>query len=221
MNYYQILELQSTATHQEIKQAYRRLVKKYHPDTHPEISDTQKIVQLNQAYEILSDPHHRQSYDRQLNPQHTAYSYQESRHHRTQQAQQYYQQQKVNYQQEDQQELLWVKNVYVPIQKLFDKILKPLKKEINALSADPFDDNLMTDFSHYLIQCRLYLKQAERLFSSQANPPKYAKIALNIYYSLNHLSDALEELEWFTQNYDEHYLNTGKELFKRVQELRS
>ncbi|MDU2064797.1 MAG: J domain-containing protein [Sporomusaceae bacterium] len=66
-NYYEILELSPKASPEEIQKAYRRLVKKHHPDisTDKEAA-TAKMAQLNQAYEILSDPIKRQAFDAQL-----------------------------------------------------------------------------------------------------------------------------------------------------------
>ncbi|NEO27634.1 MAG: molecular chaperone DnaJ, partial [Kamptonema sp. SIO4C4] len=92
--------------------------------------------------------------------------------------------------------------------------------QIDELAADPFDDGLMEDFQDYLHDCRLTLEQAQRLFQSQPNPPKAARKAANLYYSLNHIVDGLDELEWFPLNYDEHYLHTGQEFFHRAERLR-
>ncbi|HRV91305.1 MAG TPA: DnaJ domain-containing protein [Anaerolineae bacterium] len=63
-NYYAILEVEATATENEIRRSYRVLVRKYHPDinTDPEAGETFKDIQ--EAYEILSDPDQRRTYDR-------------------------------------------------------------------------------------------------------------------------------------------------------------
>ncbi|MBE3561453.1 MAG: DnaJ domain-containing protein [Ktedonobacteraceae bacterium] len=61
-DYYSILEVPATATLEQIKQAYRRLVRRYHPDLNKETRDTQ-IKRLNEAYEILSDAAKRAAYD--------------------------------------------------------------------------------------------------------------------------------------------------------------
>lgn len=64
MNPYSILGVSTNATDQEIKNAYRRLVKRYHPDRQlPEASHDQ-IAAINHAYDILSDPEKRAQYDR-------------------------------------------------------------------------------------------------------------------------------------------------------------
>lgn len=61
---YDILEVSKHATADEIKKAYRRLAKKYHPDVNPgNKSAEEKFKQLANAYEVLSDPRKRASYD--------------------------------------------------------------------------------------------------------------------------------------------------------------
>jgi molecular chaperone DnaJ len=69
INHYKTLKISPTATQAEIKQAYRRLVKIFHPDSHSSKADHEEIVRLNAAYEILGDAQRRQSYDRQFSEQ--------------------------------------------------------------------------------------------------------------------------------------------------------
>ncbi|WP_421879297.1 J domain-containing protein [Marinoscillum sp.] len=71
MNYYEILEVDQSAGYAEIKRSYRRLVKIYHPDVNPSALAAEKIVQITEAYEVLSDPVARGSYDWQINLAHT------------------------------------------------------------------------------------------------------------------------------------------------------
>ena len=57
---YEVLELQKGASEEEIKKAYRRLAKKYHPDLNPGNKEAEeKMKEVNAAYEILSDPEKR------------------------------------------------------------------------------------------------------------------------------------------------------------------
>ena len=66
-NYYEILGVSRQATREEIKKAYRRLVRKYHPDLNPgDKAAAEKIKKINRAYEILSDPERRNKYDREI-----------------------------------------------------------------------------------------------------------------------------------------------------------
>ena len=60
MNYYQILNVSTDASSEEIKKSYRKLVKVYHPDTG---GDDNQFKQLSDAYETLSNPEKRKLYD--------------------------------------------------------------------------------------------------------------------------------------------------------------
>ncbi|MGE0128321.1 MAG: J domain-containing protein [Blastocatellales bacterium] len=61
---YAVLGVKRTATSSEIKSAYRRLARKYHPDVNSDPSAPSKFAQVNEAYNTLIDPERRKSYDR-------------------------------------------------------------------------------------------------------------------------------------------------------------
>ena len=64
-DYYNILGVKRDASEREIKQAYRRLARKYHPDVNPgDKSAETKFKQINGAYEVLSDKEKRKKYDK-------------------------------------------------------------------------------------------------------------------------------------------------------------
>lgn len=64
-NYYDILGVKHDASEQEIKQAYRRLARKHHPDVNPgDKSAEATFKQINEAYEVLSDKEKRAKYDK-------------------------------------------------------------------------------------------------------------------------------------------------------------
>ena len=63
-DYYAVLGVGKTATQKEIKQAFRRLARQYHPDVNPNNKEAEaRFKEINEAYEVLSDPEKRKRYD--------------------------------------------------------------------------------------------------------------------------------------------------------------
>jgi curved DNA-binding protein len=60
---YETLEISENASESEIKKAYRKLARQYHPDVNKEPSAEDKFKEINSAYEILSDKKKKQQYD--------------------------------------------------------------------------------------------------------------------------------------------------------------
>tara|TARA_R110002073_G_scaffold72537_1_gene177645 strand:- start:674323 stop:675216 length:894 start_codon:yes stop_codon:yes gene_type:complete len=64
VDYYKILEIPKSASEQDIKKAYRKLARKYHPDLNPEDKEAEKkFKEINEANEVLSNPGNRKKYD--------------------------------------------------------------------------------------------------------------------------------------------------------------
>src|SRR5690606_7700092 len=64
-DYYQVLEVDEGASAEEVKKAYRRLARTYHPDRNPDDPEAEeRFKAVQEAYEVLSDPQKRKAYDR-------------------------------------------------------------------------------------------------------------------------------------------------------------
>ncbi|MGC9505197.1 J domain-containing protein [Baaleninema sp.] len=217
-NHYEVLKVDRSATQAEIKQAYRRLVKLFHPDRNPDRSAKEAIVQINAAYEVLGDRSSRQSYDRRRD----ATTARSTRHARSKTASTSTANPRTarkTSRSADELVAFWLQRVYRPIDFELDRILEALDPQIDELSADPFDDELMENFAVYLSQCRVFLDRAQNVFRSTPNPSSLAGVAADIYHCLNQVHDGLEELEYFTLNYDDRHLHVGRELFRMARGL--
>src|SRR5262249_14528767 len=63
LDYYATLGVAKTATDAEIKRAFRKLAQQWHPDVNKDPSADERFKQINEAYQVLSDPQRRQTYD--------------------------------------------------------------------------------------------------------------------------------------------------------------
>ncbi|MFW9262567.1 molecular chaperone DnaJ [Nostoc sp. KVJ20] len=211
-NHYETLKVSPSASQAEIKLAYRRLVKLFHPDSNQDTADHEQIIRINAAYEVLGDNQNRRNYDQEL--QDDSQKLNSDRQQRTASAQRHHQTRRKTGRDVDEQVEEWLRQVYQPVNRLLCNILYSLEEQMEQLAADPFDDELLDEFQEYLQACRDDLKQAQSTFRSLPNPPSLARTAAHLYYSLDQVADGLEELGYFPLNYDERYLHTGQELFR-------
>jgi molecular chaperone DnaJ len=206
-SHYHTLGVPVGASTQEIKQAYRRLVKEHHPDTSRE--ESERIREINAAYHVLKHQDTRTAYDRQIQ-----FAQRESPNVHVGQPQ-------VTVTDEAFAREQWVQRVYTPLNRTLASLLNSLKPQLNALAADPFDPELTDAFEVYLQNAGDQLSKAQSQFRQMPNPSSLAGVASRLYYALNHLEDGLDELNYFTMNFDDRHLHTGQELFRRARGLRS
>lgn len=231
-NHYQTLDISPAASQAEIKQAYRRLVKIFHPDTNRDLKNHDRIAGINAAYEVLSDPKRREFYDNQINGWRSGgrvgvedpdaadpETNWRDRQTRTAAAQTRHRRQRTG-RDTDEHLQQWLSRVYNPITRLLSQIINPLQRQIDDLSADPFDDELLDAFMEYVEGCREALHKAQKAFRSMPNPANAAGAAAHLYYCLNQIEDALNELDRFVTSYDDHYLHSGQEMFRIAKGLR-
>ncbi len=211
--HYQTLQISTQASAAEIKHSYRQLAKKFHPDVNGGKANADRIVKINAAYEVLSDEHKRREYDYLLQPPAVAVPPQQRSTHPTPRRP------RTVGRELDEELILWLNQVYTPINRTINWIVKPLKSQIRELSADPFDDELMANFEAYVIDCQRHLQKIDKIFHSMPNPTSIANVATNLYYCINQVADGLRELNFYINNYDERYLHDGVEMFKIAAEL--
>src|SRR5918994_3030890 len=63
-DHYKVLGVDKKASQDEIKKAYRKLARQYHPDTNKETGAEERFKEISEAYDVLSDPEKRKKYDR-------------------------------------------------------------------------------------------------------------------------------------------------------------
>lgn len=210
-DHYAVLGLSRQATAAEIKAAYRSLVKRHHPDAG---GDQQRILALNAAWEVLRDGERRRRYDgiTAAPPQPSAASgskataaaggARRSSHH-------------------DQELAAWLQQVYAPVDRLLGQVINPFPAALRALSADPYDDELMAAFCHFLQQSQARLDKVETLYRSRTCPASARGFGLSLYHCLSQVKDALTELERYTMGYVDGYLRDGREMLREARQRRS
>jgi molecular chaperone DnaJ len=186
-------------------------------DCNHHLDNHDAIASINIAYEVLSNPQARARYDRSLGIKHSPNGVSQGASQAAKRSAGFKREQHLN---EDQKLDRWFKQVYEPITEMLEAILDSLDEQIDDLAADPYDDGLMEDFEDYIDECRGSYAKAQIFFRGVPNPASAAGIASYLYHCLNAISDGIEELNYFTLNFDDRHLHTGQELWRRADEMR-
>ncbi len=189
---YQILKVHPSAKLEEIKKAYRKLVKIHHPDKG---GDSAVMLEINSAWDILKKKHKDLNFNKVNNSK--VYNQNE------------YKRESHNYSNSEDIKK-WFQNIYLPIDKLLGQIMNPLISKIRDLSADPYDQILMDSFCLYLEESKKKITKIKKIYTSFASPSIIRDFSLNLYHCLSHVEDGINELERYTLGYVDNYLHDGK-----------
>jgi len=189
---YQILKVHPSAKLEEIKKAYRKLVKIHHPDKG---GDSAVMLEINSAWEILKKKHKDLNFNKVNNSK--VYNQNE------------YKRESNNYSNSEDIKK-WFQNIYLPIDKLLGQIMNPLISKIRDLSADPYDQILMDSFCLYLEESKKKITKIKKIYTSFASPSIIRDFSLDLYHCLSHVEDGMNELERYTMGYVDNYLHDGK-----------
>jgi molecular chaperone DnaJ len=200
-----------SASAAEIKAAYRALVKQHHPDAG---GDEHRILELNAAWEVLGDAERRAAHDRSHPPVATGAARSAAAGRAARKA-------TAHAARGDAQLLAWLQQVYAPIDRLLAQVINPFPAQLRALSADPYDDQLMEAFCTFLEQSQARMEKVEALYRSMAAPASAQGFSLSVYHCLSQVQDALTELERYTMGYVDSYLRDGREMLREAKQRRS
>ena len=200
---YKLLGVSKDTPFIEIKAAYRALAKKFHPDTG---GDSKKILAINAAWETIRNTqnHLKNLPDSKRNKEYP-FNYQT----RIQKGSG-----------KDEEISLWLKVVYIPIDRLMGEVINPFSRKLKDLSADPYDDRLMGSFCEYIEKSKKKLTKARDIYQSMTTPLEANHFSLSLYQCFSELQDGINELERYTAGYVESYLHDGNEMLRKAKKKR-
>ena len=199
---YQTLKVDPNAKLEDIKKAYRELVKIHHPDKG---GDSKVIIEINAAWEELKKQHKSlNSYKLTNSKVYKKYQYKEE----------------TNSFSKFEDIKNWFQNIYLPIDKLLGQIINPLSSNIKDLSADPYDQILMDTFCTYLEKSKGKIKKVKMIYTSISSPSIIKEFSLDLYHCFSQVEDGLNELERYTMGYVDNYLHDGKSMIENAKKKR-
>jgi len=208
-SYYDILGVGSNVSADTIKRAYRRLAKEQHPDaldaeheSEEKRVATEEMMVLNEAYSTLMDEKKRAEYDVKIGVAKTIYI-----------------KPVFSSVDEDQEREKFLRSIFFPVRTSMVKVLNAYKKQIHKLSADPYDDRLLEEFIEYVDKIESTLRKASHEFAYNETPQSLEGAVLMMKNSIAQAADGLEELRYFTKNYNHRHLTLAESLFRIAHDL--
>ena len=199
---YHILKVHPSSKLEDIKKAYRELVKIHHPDKG---GDAKVILEINAAWESLKKTHNDLNINKFNSPKvYSKNAYKEETNH-------YSKSEAIKN---------WFQNVYLPIDKLLGQIIHPLSSNIRDLSADPYDQILMDSFCSYLEKSKAKINKVKLIYTSMSSDSLIKEFSLDLYHCLSQVEDGLNELERYTMGYVDNYLHDGKSMLSEAKKKR-
>lgn len=203
--HYEVLGLLPNVSAEEIKRAYRRLVKTKHPDLSYQEkgndgleSETQLMMVINEAYSVLMDADKRADYDASIFarpssgfPKHTQDSLDEDRAREK-----------------------FIRTVFNPLKRSIAVVLKKYKANLGKLSQDIYDEELLLDFESYVDEIERVLRKASQDFTDNPTPMTMVPAVQWMRHAIAQAADGLDELHFFLGNYDYDHLSMADNLFK-------
>ena len=199
---YQILKVHPNTKIEDIKKAYKELVKIHHPDKG---GDIKVMLEINAAWEVLK----KKNKNLNLNEVNNSKIYKQKKYKKDRDN--YYQSEAIKN---------WFQNIYLPIDKLLGQIINPLSSNIKDLSADPYDEILMDSFCLYLEKSKNKIKKVKIIYTSISSPSLVKNFSLDLYHCLSQVEDGLNELERYTMGYVDNYLHDGKSMILEAKRKR-
>lgn len=202
--YYEILGISPNSSNQEIKKAYRGLVKKCHPDidykkrTKNQRSEAHSNMQvINEAYETLMNKEKRLDYDFKIG---VRGRWTKGVHPTVKNT--------------DLEREKYLKKVFNPQRRAVVKVVNEYKKRLSELSQDIYDDLLLEEFGNYVERLEKVLVKASNSYTESPPPESLSAAVQWMRHSLAQASDGLDELNEFMQNFDYDHLSMASNLFK-------
>lgn len=207
--HYHLLGITPGVSTVEIKRAYRRIVKKVHPDlVQTEQSNQERaeanelMMRLNEAYETLMDRSKRAAYDSAIGlnraPRIPAVG---------------------SLLEEEEARERYLRQIFHPSRQSIVKVLGMYQRQLRKLSLDIYDDELVAGFEHYTDRIESTLRGASEAFAREPGPGSLDGAIHMMRYCIAQAADGLEEMRRFCQNYDYDHLTMAENLFRIAVEL--